>query len=111
MVIFFPLLRYTIRVQRELELDERALCALREDRKRFLCKAIENYINCLLSGEEHDIWIFRLCSLWLENSGVPEINAMIQVSLSSKLSYFCVSVPKSGFWFTLEYVFGTVIRI
>ncbi|XP_037361576.1 serine-protein kinase ATM [Talpa occidentalis] len=70
--------RYTVKVQRELELDECALRALKEDRKRFLCKAVENYINCLLSGEEHDMWIFRLCSLWLENSGVSEVNGMMK---------------------------------
>ncbi|MBZ3884274.1 Serine-protein kinase ATM [Sciurus carolinensis] len=70
--------RYTVKVQRELELDECALRALKEDRKRFLCKAVENYINCLLSGEEHDMWVFRLCSLWLENSGVSEVNCMMK---------------------------------
>ncbi|XP_007447277.1 PREDICTED: serine-protein kinase ATM isoform X2 [Lipotes vexillifer] len=70
--------RYTVKVQRELELDECALHALKEDRKRFLCKAVENYINCLLSGEGHDTWIFRLCSLWLENSGVSEVNGMMK---------------------------------
>ncbi|XP_043435185.1 serine-protein kinase ATM isoform X1 [Prionailurus bengalensis] len=70
--------RYTIKVQRELELDECALRALKEDRKRFLCKAVENYISCLLSGEAHDMWIFRLCSLWLENSGVSEVNGMMK---------------------------------
>ncbi|XP_075858601.1 serine-protein kinase ATM isoform X1 [Microcebus murinus] len=73
--------RYTVKVQRELELDECALRALKEDRKRFLCKAVENYINCLLSGEEHDMWVFRLCSLWLENSGVSEVNGMMKASL------------------------------
>ncbi|XP_036180382.1 serine-protein kinase ATM isoform X2 [Myotis myotis] len=70
--------RYTIKVQRELELDECALRALKEDRKRFLCKAVENYISCLLSGEGHDMWIFRLCSLWLENSGVSEVSGMMK---------------------------------
>ncbi|XP_006899108.1 PREDICTED: serine-protein kinase ATM [Elephantulus edwardii] len=70
--------RYTVKVQRELELDECALRALKEDRKRFLCKAVENYINCLLSGEEHDMWVFRLCSLWLENAGVSEVNGMMK---------------------------------
>ncbi|XP_007934807.1 serine-protein kinase ATM [Orycteropus afer afer] len=70
--------RYTVKVQRELELDECALHALKEDRKRFLCKAVENYISCLLSGEEHDMWVFRLCSLWLENAGVSEVNAMMK---------------------------------
>ncbi|KAM6159265.1 serine-protein kinase ATM isoform 2-T2 [Rhynchocyon petersi] len=70
--------RYTVKVQRELELDECALRALKEDRKRFLCKAVENYISCLLSGEEHDMWVFRLCSLWLENAGVSEVNGMMK---------------------------------
>lgn len=84
------MLRYTVRVQRELQLDEGAIRALREDRKRFLCKAVENYINCLLSGEEHDMWIFRLCSLWLENSGVYEVNVMIQVSLTVTLLHLCI---------------------
>ncbi|KAM9220531.1 serine-protein kinase ATM isoform 2-T2 [Dugong dugon] len=70
--------RYTVKVQRELELDECALQALKEDRKRFLCKAVENYINCLLSGEEHDMWVFRLCSLWLENASISEVNGMMK---------------------------------
>ncbi|XP_051881913.1 serine-protein kinase ATM isoform X4 [Pristis pectinata] len=72
--------RYVVKVQRECELDEQAMCALQEDRKQFLCKAVENYINCLQSGEEHDMRIFRLCSLWLENSGVPEVNEMMKLA-------------------------------
>uniref|UniRef100_A0A8C3RPQ8 non-specific serine/threonine protein kinase n=1 Tax=Chelydra serpentina TaxID=8475 RepID=A0A8C3RPQ8_CHESE len=79
--------RYTVKVQRELELDECAIRALSEDRKRFLCKAVENYINCLLSGEEHDMWIFRLCSLWLENSGVFEVNGMMKTDAEKIPSY------------------------
>lgn len=75
--------RYTVKVQRELELDEGAIQALTDDRKRFLCKAVENYISCLLSGEEHDMWIFRLCSLWLENSGVDRVNEMMKVYVCS----------------------------
>ncbi|XP_074841015.1 serine-protein kinase ATM isoform X2 [Carettochelys insculpta] len=79
--------RYTVKVQRELELDECAIRALREDCKRFLCKAVENYISCLLSGEEHDMWIFRLCSLWLENSGVFEVNGMMKTDAEKIPSY------------------------
>uniref|UniRef100_A0A663LSW0 non-specific serine/threonine protein kinase n=1 Tax=Athene cunicularia TaxID=194338 RepID=A0A663LSW0_ATHCN len=79
--------RYTVKVQRELELDECAIRALTEDRKRFLCKAMENYINCLLSGEEHDMWIFRLCSLWLENSGVDRVNEMMKKNAEKIPSY------------------------
>ncbi|XP_053871494.1 serine-protein kinase ATM isoform X1 [Malaclemys terrapin pileata] len=79
--------RYTVKVQRELELDECAIRALSEDCKRFLCKAVENYISCLLSGEEHDMWIFRLCSLWLENSGVFEVNGMMKTIAEKIPSY------------------------
>uniref|UniRef100_A0A8D2N0D0 non-specific serine/threonine protein kinase n=1 Tax=Zonotrichia albicollis TaxID=44394 RepID=A0A8D2N0D0_ZONAL len=79
--------RYTVKVQRELELDEGAMQALTEDRKRFLCKAVENYISCLLSGEEHDMWIFRLCSLWLENSGVDRVNEMMKKNAQKIPSY------------------------
>ncbi|XP_067889819.1 serine-protein kinase ATM isoform X3 [Heterodontus francisci] len=79
--------RYVVKVQRECELDEQAMRALQEDRKQFLCKAVENYINCLQSGEEHDMRIFRLCSLWLENSNVPEINKMMKKGVEKIPSY------------------------
>ncbi|XP_041054809.1 serine-protein kinase ATM isoform X1 [Carcharodon carcharias] len=79
--------RYVVKIQRECELDERAMCALQEDRKQFLCKAVENYINCLQSGEEHDMRIFRLCSLWLENSSVPEVNNNMKKGVEKIPSY------------------------
>jgi len=85
-----------VKVQRELELDECAIRALTEDRKRFLCKAVENYISCLLSGEEHDMWIFRLCSLWLENSGVDRVNEMMKVHVCCWFS-LCFDIKLSIF--------------
>lgn len=72
--------RYTIKVQKELELDEKALSDLQSDRQRFLCKAVENYIQCLEQGEEHDTWVFRLASLWLENADVKAVNDIMKVS-------------------------------
>ncbi|KAM9320664.1 serine-protein kinase ATM [Gastrophryne carolinensis] len=79
--------RYTVKVQRELELDECVITALKEDKKRFLCTAVENYISCLVSGEEHDMWIFRLCSLWLENAGVSEVNKIMKKDSQKIPSY------------------------
>lgn len=73
-------------MQRELELDEKEVSNLRSDRQRFLCKAVENYIQCLEQGEEHDTWVFRLASLWLENSDVKAVNDMMRVSCSQMLS-------------------------
>jgi len=87
MKVSFPaalLHRYTIKVKKELELDEKALTNLRTDRQRFLCKAVENYIQCLEQGEEHDTWVFRLASLWLENADIKVVNDMMKVSETSK---------------------------
>lgn len=71
--------RYTVKVQKELELDEKALSDLQSDRQRFLCKAVENYIKCLKQGEEHDTRVFRLASLWLENADVKAVNDIMKV--------------------------------
>lgn len=79
--------RYTIKVQRELELDQKALSNLQTDKQRFLCKAVENYIQCLEQGEEHDTWVFRLASLWLENADQKAINDMIKKGVKKIPSY------------------------
>ncbi|XP_045929347.1 serine-protein kinase ATM isoform X1 [Micropterus dolomieu] len=79
--------RYTIKVQRELELDEKALSNLQADKQRFLCKAVENYIQCLEQGEEHDTWVFRLASLWLENGDVKAVNDMMKRGVKQIPSY------------------------
>ncbi|KAM4628418.1 serine-protein kinase ATM [Polymixia lowei] len=79
--------RYTIKVQRELQLDEKALSNLHADRRRFLCKAVENYIQCLEQGEEHDTWVFRLASLWLENADFKDVNDMMRGGVRRIPSY------------------------
>ncbi|XP_070685735.1 serine-protein kinase ATM [Pempheris klunzingeri] len=79
--------RYTVKVQKELELDEKALSNLQADRQRFLCKAVENYIQCLEQGEEHDTWVFRLASLWLESGDVKAVNDMMKKGVKQIPSY------------------------
>ncbi|XP_072528166.1 serine-protein kinase ATM-like, partial [Salminus brasiliensis] len=79
--------RYTVKVQRELELDVRAMANLKADRRRFLLKAVENYIRCLELGEEHDTWVFRLASLWLENADVRNVNDMMKEGVKKIPSY------------------------
>ncbi|KAK0156293.1 Serine-protein kinase ATM [Merluccius polli] len=79
--------RYTVKVQRELELDEKALSNLQADRRRFMCKAVDNYVHCLAEGEEHDTWVFRLASLWLENADVKDVNGTMKVGVKRIPSY------------------------
>ncbi|XP_058274732.1 serine-protein kinase ATM isoform X2 [Hemibagrus wyckioides] len=79
--------RYTVKVQRELKLDVRALDNLKADRRRFLLKAVENYTRCLALGEEHDTWVFRLASLWLENVDVKDVNNLMKKAVEKIPSY------------------------
>uniref|UniRef100_A0AAY5EVM8 non-specific serine/threonine protein kinase n=1 Tax=Electrophorus electricus TaxID=8005 RepID=A0AAY5EVM8_ELEEL len=79
--------RYTVKVQRELELDQRALATLQTDRRRFLLKAVENYARCLELGQQHDSWVFRLTSLWLENADDADVNALVQRGVRKIPSY------------------------
>lgn len=77
-----------MKVQRELMLDVRALDNLKADRRCFLLKAVENYMHCLALGEEHDTWVFRLASLWLENADAKDINVLIKVSPACKIDFY-----------------------
>ncbi|KAI1893429.1 hypothetical protein AGOR_G00123630 [Albula goreensis] len=79
--------RYTVKVQRELELDERALSNLQTDRQRFLLKAVQNYILCLELGEEQDLWVFRLASLWLGNADDKSVNDVMKGGVEKIPSY------------------------
>lgn len=84
-------------MQRELELDQKALSNLQADRQRFLCKAVENYIQCLEEGEEHDTWVFRLASLWLENADVTAVNYIMKVSKTQPhLQVFIFELEEKG---------------
>lgn len=84
-------------MQKELELDEKALSDLQSDRQRFLCKAVENYIQCLEQGEEHDTWVFRLASLWLENADVKAVNDTMKVSCNYELCNYIVYLSVLAF--------------
>ncbi|CAN9511502.1 unnamed protein product [Ophioblennius macclurei] len=70
--------RYTVKVRKELEMDEEYLLNLGTDKLRFLSKAMENYIRCLEQGEEHDTWVFRLASIWLENKDLKDASDIMK---------------------------------
>ncbi|KAJ3590644.1 hypothetical protein NHX12_008594, partial [Muraenolepis orangiensis] len=61
--------------------------SLQADRRRFLCKAVDNYVHCLAEGEEHDTGVFRLASLWLENADDKDINTVMKVGVKRSPSY------------------------
>nr|ACG68443.1 ataxia telangiectasia mutated protein [Branchiostoma floridae] len=68
--------RYFKIIKRHMVDGKDELEGLNEDRDAFLHKAMENYIRCLRAGDEHDLRVFRLCSLWFRNAHNPDINQL-----------------------------------
>ncbi|KAK3593829.1 hypothetical protein CHS0354_011431 [Potamilus streckersoni] len=79
--------RYLRTLEKQSEIDQAELKAMLEDRTQFLLKAVENYIKCLGCGDQHNLRIFRLTSLWFSNAGNEEVNQMIQDSLLGLQTY------------------------
>ncbi|KAL3883922.1 hypothetical protein ACJMK2_030148 [Sinanodonta woodiana] len=79
--------RYLRTLEKQSEIDQAELKAMLEDRTQFLLKAVKNYIKCLGCGDQHNLRIFRLTSLWFSNAGNEEVNKMIQDSLLGLQTY------------------------
>ncbi|XP_028397502.1 serine-protein kinase ATM-like [Dendronephthya gigantea] len=70
--------RYLRELSLQSQSDEQELTQMREDRLKYLQKALKNYIRCLQVGEKHDLQIFRICSLWMENCEDDSINRIVK---------------------------------
>lgn len=64
---------------KQLLIDQEEIKSLEQDQKRFLNKAITSYLKCLKGTDAHDLWVFRLVSLWFQNLADEETNIIIQV--------------------------------
>uniref|UniRef100_UPI00358DFD47 serine-protein kinase ATM-like n=1 Tax=Myxine glutinosa TaxID=7769 RepID=UPI00358DFD47 len=73
--------RYTMRLQKESELDEKEVTRLEEGQAEALSQAVVGYLSSLRAGTPHDAPVFRLASLWLDNATDPEITAKVQEGL------------------------------
>ncbi|XP_052812043.1 serine-protein kinase ATM-like isoform X2 [Mya arenaria] len=79
--------RYLRTLEKQSEIDELELSRMQEDRQLFLLKAVQNYIQCLRSGDTHNLRVFRLTSLWFNNIDNELVNSMIQGCVSSISTY------------------------
>ena len=64
-------------------IDEQEVETLQHNKQRYLEQAVLNYMKCLERGDRYNLRLFRLTSLWFENSNVPSLNNIIQVSFES----------------------------
>ena len=84
--------RYLRTLEKQSDIDEHELSCMLEDRQLFLLKATRNYIQCLRSGDAHNLRVFRLTSLWFNNTGIEEINNMMEVRFKVILFYMVLCV-------------------
>ena len=75
--VFFS--RYWRTLEKQRLIDEKELSTMEKDRDDFLKVAIRNYFQCLQCGDRHDLRIFRLTSLWFNNSSAGKVNKIFQV--------------------------------
>ena len=68
---------YTI-LRSQLDIDEKELKVLNQDKETYLCKSIENYLNCMEFGNDYDIHMFRLIALWTQNNANVKVNKIIK---------------------------------
>ena len=60
---------------------------MEEDKTKFLIKAVDNYLRCLQSGDQHDMRIFRLTSLWFNNAADKTVTKLMAVSIKVRGSH------------------------
>ena len=106
--------RHMQMLKSQSEEDAVSLDSLINDKQQFLSKAVQNYILCLKTGNEHDLRIFRLCALWFDNSDQREMNRTVENGFRQLQSYkflplmyqlaarMSAAVPTSSFQTTLQ---------
>ena len=74
-------------LEKQSDIDQQELENMMEDKNKFLLKAVENYIKCLKCGDQHNLRVFRLTSLWFSNAGIEEVSSMMQVGCFTEMFY------------------------
>ncbi|XP_042907102.1 serine-protein kinase ATM isoform X1 [Parasteatoda tepidariorum] len=72
---------------RQNEIDQTEMKSMEMDKKSFLEKAVIHYLKCLKGSEKHDLWIFRLISLWFQNIESDYINQIIKQNIYNLETY------------------------
>ncbi|XP_006815117.1 serine-protein kinase ATM-like [Saccoglossus kowalevskii] len=73
--------KYVMTLMKQQQFDQQEMDNLKFDRATYLDTAVNNYLRCLHLGDYHDMRVFRLCSLWFENSHDKEVNEILKDEL------------------------------
>ncbi|XP_014671561.1 PREDICTED: serine-protein kinase ATM-like [Priapulus caudatus] len=70
--------RVLITLEKQSILDQREMSDMLRQKNTFLVKAVNNYLRLLRAGDDHDLRVFRLVSLWFHNANNDDVNALIK---------------------------------
>jgi ataxia telangiectasia mutated family protein len=65
-------------LKKHSEQDQAELKSVLQDKTTFLHIAVKNYILSIKSSDEDNLCVFRLCSLWFDNSQDEQVNELFQ---------------------------------
>lgn len=77
-------------LQKQYDIDREDVNSLLENKENFLCKSIKNYLYCLELGSNQqtdNFCIFRLVSLWTQNSSNLNANKTIEEKIFNIPTY------------------------
>ncbi|XP_042205205.1 serine-protein kinase ATM-like [Homarus americanus] len=74
-------------LERNIKIDCNVLQELEKQKDVYLYLAMKNYFQCLLMSSKHNMHIYRLVGLWLENSNEEKINELVFDNCSKMKSY------------------------
>lgn len=81
--------------QKQSTNDAAELKNIEQERRNYLAQALKYYLKTLRSSEEHNLLIFRLVALWVDNMCDDEVNEELLVELDTIPSFkFVPLVPQ-----------------
>nr|CAB3224438.1 serine-protein kinase ATM-like [Phallusia mammillata] len=72
-----PARKTMVIVDKNLNIDKQELTRIEEKAREFLSSALRSYIQCLQLSDQHDILMYRICALWLENPSQSSTNSLM----------------------------------
>ncbi|XP_069939528.1 serine-protein kinase ATM isoform X3 [Cherax quadricarinatus] len=81
--------KHTI-LERNINLDNQMIMDLEKQKEEYLYIALENYFKCFMVSSKHEMVVYRIVSLWLENVASETVNQLVLAYCDKIRSYHFV---------------------
>lgn len=84
--------KYLCLLQKNYKMDHRDFTNILDQKEKFLLCAVENYIKCLSLSDEDDLLMYRICSLWFENTQSASLPGLMHSACSELKTHKFVDI-------------------